>query len=140
MAANVFLHYVLDDWFVREVQPRMQGRTFIVRFADDFIIGCEREDDAHRIMAVLPKRFSRYGLTIHPQKSKLIAFARPVGRPTTKQGKQDRQSPSRGVRHIRFSRIHPLLGTIASGLLGNETSHCSETASPHRDRVVAMVS
>ena len=96
IAANVFLHYVLDDWFVQEVQPRMQGRTFIVRFADDFIIGCEREDDAHRIMAVLPKRFSRYGLTIHPQKSKLIAFARPAGRPTAQQDKQDRQSPGRG--------------------------------------------
>ena len=59
--ANVYLHYVLDDWFVRDVQPRMKGRVFLIRFADDFIIGCEREEDARRIMEVLPKRFGRYG-------------------------------------------------------------------------------
>ncbi len=96
IAANVFLHYVLDDWFIQEVQPRMQGRVFIIRFADDFIIGCEREEDARRIMAVLPKRFARYGLTIHPQKSKLIAFARPGVRRTAKPDTQDRQSPCSG--------------------------------------------
>ncbi len=77
IAANVYLHYVLDDWFVRDVQPRMKGRVFPVRFADDFIIGCEREDDARRIVDVLPKRFARFGLAIHPDKSNLIAFGRP---------------------------------------------------------------
>src|SRR5437870_13923689 len=59
--ANIFLHHVLDEWFEQEVQPRMQGRGFLIRFADDFIIGCELKADAHRIMAVLPKRFARYG-------------------------------------------------------------------------------
>jgi group II intron reverse transcriptase/maturase len=77
MLANVVLHYVLDEWFEREVKPRMKGRCFLLRVADDFVIGCEREDDARRIMAVLPKRFARFGLTIHPQKTRLEAFRKP---------------------------------------------------------------
>jgi RNA-directed DNA polymerase len=80
MLANVFLHHVLDEWFVKDVQPRMQGRCFLIRFADDFIIGCEREADAHRVMEVLPKRFTRFRLTIHPEKTALIAFKRPPSR------------------------------------------------------------
>jgi group II intron reverse transcriptase/maturase len=75
--ANVFLHHVLDAWFEGEVRPRMQGRCFLLRFADDFVIGCELEADARKIMAVLPKRFARFGLTIHPTKTALIAFRKP---------------------------------------------------------------
>ncbi len=78
LLANIYLHHVLDDWFEREVKPRMRGRCFIVRFADDFIIGCEREDDARRIEEILPKRFERFGLTIHPQKSRLLSFGKPA--------------------------------------------------------------
>lgn len=55
----------------------MKGRVFQIRFADDFAIGCELEEDAHRVMDVLPKRFERYGLTIHPQKMGLIHFRKP---------------------------------------------------------------
>jgi len=80
MLANVFLHHVLDEWFVKDVHPRMQGRCFLSRFADDFIIGCECEADARRIMEVLPKRFTRFRLTIHPEKTALIAFKRPPSR------------------------------------------------------------
>jgi RNA-directed DNA polymerase len=75
--ANLFLHYVLDEWFEREVRPRMKGRCFLIRFADDFVIGCELEADARKIIAVLPKRFSRFGLRIHPSKTALIAFRKP---------------------------------------------------------------
>lgn len=77
MLANIYLHHVLDGWFVRDVQPRMKGRCFLIRFADDFIIGCELEADARRIMDVLPKRFLRFGLTIHPEKTKLVSFRKP---------------------------------------------------------------
>ena len=84
--ANIFLHYVLDEWFVKEVKPRMRGRCFIVRFADDFIIGCEREDDARRVMEVLPKRFGQYGLTVHPEKTRLLSFKKPDNKPDTKGG------------------------------------------------------
>ena len=75
--ANIFLHHVLDEWFVHEVKPRLSGDCFIVRFADDFVIGFQREDDAHRVMDVLPKRFAKYGLEIHPEKSRLLAFGKP---------------------------------------------------------------
>ena len=75
--SNIFLHHVLDDWFVKQVQPRLKGRSFIIRWADDFIIGCELESDAHRVMAVLPKRFERFRLSLHPDKTQLIEFGRP---------------------------------------------------------------
>ena len=77
LLANIFLHYVLDEWFVQDVQPRMRGRCFLVRYADDFIIGFETESDARRVMEVLPKRFARFGLGIHPDKTKLVRFGRP---------------------------------------------------------------
>jgi group II intron reverse transcriptase/maturase len=75
--ANIFLHHVLDEWFVKEIRPRLKGRGFLIRFADDFVIGCELEEDARRLMAVLPKRFSRFKLTIHPKKSRLVEFRTP---------------------------------------------------------------
>jgi len=75
--ANIFLHHVLDKWFEEAVKPRLKGRCFIVRFADDFVIGTEREDDAQRVMAVLPKRFSKHGLELHPEKTKLLDFRKP---------------------------------------------------------------
>jgi len=77
LIANIFLHHVLDEWFVKQVQPKLRGRSFLVRFADDFILGCEVEADARKIMRVLPKRFGRYGLTIHPDKSKRVHFRWP---------------------------------------------------------------
>jgi len=76
--ANVFLHHVLDEWFVRDVKPRMRGQCFLVRFADDFVIGFQHEDDARRVMEVLPKRFAKYGLEIHPEKSRLLSFGKPA--------------------------------------------------------------
>jgi len=77
MLANIFLHYVLDEWFVKVVQPRIKGRSFMIRFADDFIIGFELEADARRVMEALPKRFGRFNLTIHPEKTKLVRFGQP---------------------------------------------------------------
>jgi len=82
LAANVYLHYVLDGWFSKDAQPRLKGRAFLVRYADDFVIGFTHEEDARRVMDVLPKRFGRYGLTIHPDKTRLVPFRRPPWRPT----------------------------------------------------------
>jgi retron-type reverse transcriptase len=62
LLGNVYLHYVLDRWFDTEVKPRRQGKATLIRYGDDFIIGCEREDDARRVMAVLDKRMGRFGL------------------------------------------------------------------------------
>ena len=81
MLSNVFLHYVLDEWFERDVQPRLKGHSFLIRFADDFVMGFTCEEDARRVMEVLPKRFEKYGLTIHPEKTRLVPFERPSDRP-----------------------------------------------------------
>ena len=77
LLSNIFLHEVLDEWFVNEVQSRMQGKCFIVRFADDAVMGFENKRDAERVLAVLPKRFAKYGLTVHPEKTKLIDMSKP---------------------------------------------------------------
>ncbi len=74
LLANVYLHEALDEWFLQEVLPRLKGRAFLVRYADDFVIGFTREQDARRVMEVLPKRFGKYGLTIHPEKTRLVRF------------------------------------------------------------------
>jgi group II intron reverse transcriptase/maturase len=77
LLANIYLHEVLDEWFVRDVQPRLEGRSVLVRYADDFVFVFARRDDAERVLAVLPKRFGKYGLTLHPGKTRLVPFRRP---------------------------------------------------------------
>jgi RNA-directed DNA polymerase len=74
---NVYLHHVLDTWFERAVKPRMRGRTTLVRYADDFVICFECEDDAKKVMKVLGPRFERYGLKLHPEKTHLFPFHPP---------------------------------------------------------------
>ena len=70
LLANIYLHHVLDVWFTTEVQPRLRGRSVLVRYADDVVIVLEQESDAHRVWDVLPKRLGRFGLTMHPVKSR----------------------------------------------------------------------
>ncbi len=77
LLANVYLHHVLDVWFEREVRPRLRGQVFLVRYADDVAIVFAREEDARRVMEVLPKRFGKYGLTLHPEKTRLVRFPQP---------------------------------------------------------------
>ncbi len=89
LLANVYLHHVLDEWYEQEVKPHLKGRSFLVRFADDFVIGCELESDARRIMEVLPKRFGRYGLTIHSNKTKMVKFGKPPRNGASENGKFD---------------------------------------------------
>jgi RNA-directed DNA polymerase len=79
LLSNVYLHYVLDQWFAQEVKPRLRGRAFMVRFADDAVMGFEFQEDAEKVFRVLPKRFGKYGLTIHPDKTRLVAFGKPRG-------------------------------------------------------------
>ena len=77
LLGNVYLHYVLDLWFEREVKPRLRGEAHLVRYADDFVITFERQNDAERVMDVLGKRMGRFGLTLHPDKTRLLPFRRP---------------------------------------------------------------
>ena len=78
LLANIYLHYVLDIWFEQEVKPRLRGRAFLVRYADDFVAGFACEGDAKRFLEVLPKRFGKFGLTLHPEKTRLVPFQRPT--------------------------------------------------------------
>jgi len=77
LLANVYLHEVLDTWFETVVQGHCRGKVVLSRYADDFVIGCEWEEDARRIKEVLPKRFAKYGLEINTEKTKLVDFGRP---------------------------------------------------------------
>src|SRR5262249_40589365 len=77
LLSNIFLHYVLDEWFEREVKPGLRGKAYLIRYADDFVIGFSQEEDAERVLAVLPQRFGKYGLALHPDKTQLIPFQQP---------------------------------------------------------------
>lgn len=77
LLANIFLHEVLDVWFAEQVKPRLHGRAHLVRYADDFVMVFETEGDARRVLEVLPKRFCKYGLRLHPEKTRLVRFGRP---------------------------------------------------------------
>jgi group II intron reverse transcriptase/maturase len=80
LLANVYLHEVLDEWFDDVVRPRMRGPAYLLRFADDAVLVFAREDDARRVAEVLPKRFARYGLRLHSEKTRLVQFGRPRSR------------------------------------------------------------
>jgi len=78
MLSNIYLHEVLDKWFVEVVTPRLRGRGYLVRYADDAVLVFEKEEDARRVMEVLPKRFEKYGLSVHPEKTRLLRFVSPA--------------------------------------------------------------
>ena len=90
LLANIYLHYVLDEWFEKDVKPRMQGKCRLIRFADDFVIAFERKNDADRVMKVISKRFEKYGLAVHPEKTRLVDFRAPHCR-------ERRQARNRGI-------------------------------------------
>lgn len=85
--SNVYLHEVMDTWFVEQIKPRMRGRAQMMRWADDIILIFAEEADARRVLEVLPKRFGKYGLTLHPTKTRLTKFRRPQR--TDRKGKGD---------------------------------------------------
>lgn len=72
LLANIYLHYVLDEWFIQQIQPQLKGSSSLIRFADDFLLLFSNKEDAGRVMKVLPKRLGKYGLTLHPEKTKLV--------------------------------------------------------------------
>jgi group II intron reverse transcriptase/maturase len=84
--ANIYLHEVLDEWFTRQVAPRLAGRAHLIRYADDAVIIFEQERDAQRVIEVLPKRLAKYSLTLHPEKTRLVDFRRPDKRTETSPG------------------------------------------------------
>lgn len=75
--ANIYLHEVLDKWFEEVVRPQLEAEARIVRFADDFVIVFCSLRDARKVLSVLRKRFAKYKLEIHPDKTRLVEFLRP---------------------------------------------------------------
>lgn len=77
LLSNVFLHEVLDKWFAEQIQPLLKGGSFLVRYADDFVMGFEDRREAERVLSTLWKRFARFGLELHPEKTRLVPFGKP---------------------------------------------------------------
>ncbi len=76
LLANIYLHYVLDEWFEEVVKPRLKGEACEIRFADDFILCFQYREDAEKVLKVLTQRFAKYGLKLHPDKTRLMEFGR----------------------------------------------------------------
>lgn len=77
LLANIYLHEVLDAWWAQDVLPRLRGRAFLIRYADDVVMVFSEHEDALRVREVLPKRLARFGLTMHAEKTRLVRFRRP---------------------------------------------------------------
>ncbi len=77
LLGNIYLHCALSLWFEHEVKPRLRGRASLVMYADDFVICFERHDDALRVVEVVPRRLARFGLALHPDKTRLLRFGKP---------------------------------------------------------------
>ncbi|MGH7930767.1 MAG: group II intron reverse transcriptase/maturase, partial [Candidatus Binatia bacterium] len=76
LLANIYLHYVLDEWLEREVKPHLRGQAYEIRYVDDFILCFQYREDAEKVLAALSQRFAEYGLTLHPEKTRLLEFGR----------------------------------------------------------------
>ena len=100
LLANIYLHYVLDEWFENEVKPRLKGTAHEIRFADDAVLCFQYREDAEKVMEVLPKRFAKYGLTLHPEKTRLVEFGRFAEERAKRQGKKPATFDFLGFTHI----------------------------------------
>ena len=74
LLANIYLHYVLDEWFENTVRPRMKGLCSLTRFADDYVMVFEDYKDCYRVQQVLEKRFNKFDLVLHPEKTQRVDF------------------------------------------------------------------
>lgn len=77
LLANIYLHTVLDEWFAKDIKPALSGAASMIRYADDFVVLFETKQDAERFLSVLPERFGKFGLTVHPEKTRMVSFQRP---------------------------------------------------------------
>jgi RNA-directed DNA polymerase len=75
--SNVYMHEVLDGWFEQTIKPELRGRTELIRFADDYVVICEKQEDAEALLEQVKARFQSYGLEIHPEKTRIVDFRSP---------------------------------------------------------------
>lgn len=75
LLSNIYLHYVLDEWFTEQIQPLLSGDSSIIRYADDFLLCFTNKEDALRVMEVLPKRIGKFGLRLHPEKTRMVELS-----------------------------------------------------------------
>jgi group II intron reverse transcriptase/maturase len=99
MVANIFLHYVLDLWFEKRIRPQAAGPVYLVRYADDFLIMAERQSDAQAIERALRSRFEKFGLTLHPEKTRTISFSRKEPENAKRQGRKPYTFDFLGLTH-----------------------------------------
>jgi RNA-directed DNA polymerase len=100
LLANIYLHHALDKWFEKVVKPRLKGKAHEIRFADDAILCFERKQDAEKVLRVLPKRFAKFGLTLHPEKTRLLEFGRFAGENAKRRGTKPTTFDFLGFTHI----------------------------------------
>jgi RNA-directed DNA polymerase len=86
LLANIYLHYVFDRWARQWRRRHAHGDMVVVRFADDFVVGFEHQADAQRFLADLRERFAKFGLELHPDKTRLIEFGRFAAERRAKRG------------------------------------------------------
>jgi RNA-directed DNA polymerase len=98
--ANVYLHHILDTWFEDEVKPRLKGKAFEVRYVDDAVLCFQHYEDAQKVLQVLVKRFSKYGLTLHPEKTRLVEFGRSALTKAAQQGSKPATFDFLGFTHV----------------------------------------
>ena len=88
LLANVYLHHVLDEWFEEIVKPRLRGEAYEIRYCDDFILCFQYKEDAERVLRALHQRFAKYGLSLHPEKTRLFEFGRLAAENAVRRGEK----------------------------------------------------
>ena len=113
LLANIYLHYVLDLWFEKKFKPQAKGYVELIKYCDDFVACCESEQDAKGFMEQLEERFSKFGLILSPDKTKVIKFGRKVWQLWKKGGEKPQTFDFLGFTHYcgtsrygYFSMVH----------------------------------
>ena len=135
LLANIYLHEVLDTWFEEDVRPRLRQDAFMVRYADDAVLVFANEDDARRVMEVLPRRLERFGLELNGHKTRLVRFAPPESKGDRRSG--DRTFDFLGFTHFwrRSRRGRWMVGRkTAKGRFGRSLKAVSILCRRHRHR------
>jgi RNA-directed DNA polymerase len=102
LLANIYLHYVLDLWVHQWRRRRVKGEVIVTRYADDFVVGFEHEEDGRRFLEDLRERFRKFKLELHPDKTRLIEFGRYANAKRLRRGERGAAEPFRflGLVHI----------------------------------------